>query len=120
MAATITPVSHPNQNSWEGEFLGYKAKVIDVTFDASYSTGGYTVTPAKLGWDTIHGAFALGAAQVSDGLTAMPVSFVITPGGSSVRVIPYVNSSTNLAVSPQPASSTDVSTYSVRMVVIGS
>ena len=72
MALTFTDVKRINiQKSG-----GIRFAVIDITFDNSYATGGWAVTPANLGMSVIYGMIALGPQVAAAGslITYDPVN----------------------------------------------
>jgi hypothetical protein len=124
MAVSIANVAHPNQNVWEGEFLGYKAKVVDVTFDSSYdNTNGEAVTAASLGYQQIYGAIVL--ADAWSGSTtdlAVLIRPVINTAQTScaLRAFRYDGANAGKASLEEVANAVDLSTYTTRIVFIGS
>jgi hypothetical protein len=123
MPVTVTNVSHPNQTVWEGEFLGQKCKVVDVTFDSSYdNTNGEAVTAAQLGYQNIYGAFPM--SQAWSGITTDLVVVVVpivnsTRTSAALRAFRYDGASAGKASFEEVANAVDLSTYTVRMVFIG-
>ena len=123
MAVTIANVTHPNQNVWEGEFLGQKCKVVDVTFDSSYdSPSGEIVTAAQLGYQSIYGAFPM--SQGWSGITTKLAVVIVPVVGAartfvSLRAFRYDGANAGKASREEVANSVDLSTYTVRMVFIG-
>jgi hypothetical protein len=123
MAVTVTNVTHPNQNVWEGEFLGQKCKVVDVTFDSSYdNANGEAVTAAQLGYQSLYGAFPM--SQAWSGTTtdlAVVVVPVVNSARTSValRAFRYDGANAGKASLEEVANAVDLSTYTVRMVFIG-
>ena len=124
MAVSIANVSHPNQNVWEGEFLGYKAKVVDVTFDNSYdNTNGEAVTAASLGYQQIYGAMVLADAWSGSSTDlAVLVRPVINSAQNScaLRAFRYDGANAGKASLEEVANAVDLSTYTARIVFIGS
>jgi hypothetical protein len=124
MAVTIANVSHPNQDVWEGEFLGQKARVIDVTFDDSYANStGEVVTAATLGLQAIYGVFVLQNAFTSNtadlGGLVIPV---VKADRTEVALRLYgftEDAGSTWQGLNEAADTTNLSTYSCRICVIG-
>tara|TARA_R110000868_G_scaffold222680_2_gene474537 strand:+ start:646 stop:1020 length:375 start_codon:yes stop_codon:yes gene_type:complete len=123
MAVSLANVTHPNQNTWEGEFLGQKCKVMDVTFDASYdNTNGEVVTAGQLGYQNIYGAFPMSQAWSG---TSTDFAAVVVPVVNSARTSVALRcfQANGAAAAKESlnevANAVDLSTYSVRMVFIG-
>lgn len=123
MAVTLANVTHPNQNTWEGEFLGQKCKVMDVTFDASYdNTNGEAVTAAQLGYQNIYGAFTMSNAWSG---TTTDFAAVVVPVVNSARTSVALRcfqangAATGKESLNEVADTVDLSTYTARVVFIG-
>lgn len=122
MPVTVANVSHPNQNTWEGEFLGQKARVIDVTFDSSYdNTNGEVITAASLGLQSIYGVFPLTQAYKAASDLASVVVPVVNAAQTQValRVFEADGGATGQAPLDEAANTTDYSNYVVRLCVLG-
>jgi hypothetical protein len=123
MAVSIANVTHPNQNVWEGEFLGQKARVIDVTFDSSYdNANGEAISASTLGLQSIYGVFVMahGYSGTSTDLTVV-VTPVINSAKTSValRCFQANGGAAGLASLGEVANAADLSSYTARIVVIG-
>lgn len=99
MALTVTPVT-------QRQSIGnYFEKIVDVTFDSSYPTGGEALTAATLGFASILS------------VTADPIA------GTTVRTAVYDRANSKLlAYDPdggQIADTTDIATISARLIVRG-
>lgn len=118
MALTLTPVTTPNQSTLEGSMMGLKFKVFDVTFDSSYLTTGEVVTAASLGWDTIQFVMcedAVNAAgTLAHGVVARPNST-----RTQVAVQAYETAATVDTPHKEATSAADLSTYTARLVFLG-
>ena len=119
MAATIAPVSHPNQNLWAGELFGMKYAVYDVTLDSSYLTTGEIVTAAQLGWDQVHGVITLYDFAVSDGTLSLPA--VVRPNSTRTQVhfIAQETAATVDTPMKEVTSGFNASTYTGRYIFLG-
>lgn len=85
---------------------------VDVTFDSSYPTGGEALTAATLGFTELN-YVSDGIARKSDNTLAVLVSYDYT----NSKLLAYKS---NTAANPQPVADTaDLSTYKVRLRVIG-
>lgn len=91
-----------------------KLKVRDITFDSSYATGGESLTAANVGLRKIYAVFG-SVGTVSDGSTGIVVKYDYT---NSKLVALWGNAGT-ASVLPEVTSTTDLSTYSVRLVFVG-
>lgn len=124
MALTVANVSHPNQNVWEGEFLGQKARVIDVTFDNSYPNAtGEVITAASLGFQQIYGCLVLqhgySGTTTDLGVVVLPV-VASSKANVALRVLGFdEDGGTNWEGLQEAADTTDLSAYSCRICVIG-
>ena len=123
MAVTVANVSHPNQDVWEGEFLGQKARVIDVTFDSSYdNTNGEAVSAATLGLQGIYGVFVLAdgwSGSTTDTLAVVRPVINSTRDSVALRAFRYDGASAGKAYLEEVANAVDMSAFSVRLCVIG-
>ena len=75
-----------------------KEKVVDVTYDASYPTGGYAITPASLGLEQILGVLPggnLGGVVPSYNLSTGKLQ--LFGGAASGAVLAEVTAATNLS-----------------------
>lgn len=93
------------------------AKVIDISMSASYATGGDTLTPAQCGLKNIDAVILAGASPTS-GVVLAPVQ--PTSFGGNVLMKAYQDV-TPAATAPLPevAAATNLSTHTVRALVIG-
>jgi hypothetical protein len=57
MSLTFT---RPNINATFTDFGNFRGTILDVTLDSSYPSGGYSISPAKVGFKQIYGAKVLG------------------------------------------------------------
>lgn len=123
MAVTIANVSHPNQDVWEGEFLGQKARVIDVTFDSSYdNTNGEAISAATLGMQSIYGVFVLADGWSGTSTDLLVVTRPVinsTKDSVALRAFQANGGAAGLASLGEVANATDLSAYTVRLCVIG-
>jgi hypothetical protein len=124
MPVSIANVSHPNQTVWEGTFLGYKCKVVDVTFDNSYdNTNGETFTAASVGYSNIYGVIVLADAWSG---TSTDLAVLVRPvintaqTQASLRVFRYDGANAGKASLEEVANAVDLSTYTTRIAIIGS
>ena len=77
----------------------------DITGDASYATGGYTISPAKVGLKNIHGVVLASANTAGIGTSPR--------WNSQTGKLMLYNGST------QVSNATDVSTYTFRLIFVG-
>jgi hypothetical protein len=118
---TVTPVSTPNQTIWESDFMGYKCRVYDITFDSAYLTTGEVITAASLGWNTIQGALILEHAQNRASSGTLSVGLIIRPNAArtQVTVQAYETAATVDTSHKEVTSAADLSTYTARVAFIG-
>lgn len=130
MATTVHQVKHVNGGVWEGDFLGYRARVVDVSFDAAgynHDTGE-VLTPKQLGWDTIEAIIVLEHPWDvfnHDTLMLVPESF--TPalegraGEWALRLYASHDTDTYIGFqhNPEVPDTYDVQNLGARIVVIG-
>ena len=120
MALTVAEVSHPNSQSTHVSLSPFKAKVVDITWDSSYLTGGEVLTAASLGWVQLYGAIALTNPCTSTGtLAALPLvkpntaktqlTFQLAEGGTTANDNPL----------KEVTSTQDMSTYTGRFLLLG-
>ena len=105
MALTFTEVKRINYK-YSG---GFRQALYDITFDASYATGGWSVTPANVGMTTIYGLIALGPHVAAAG-----AQFGWDPVNS--KILAYKS---NTAALFQEIAAGDLSTRVARFFVIG-
>jgi hypothetical protein len=112
MALTVSPVAGAHYVAGNK-----KVRVLDVTFDDNYPTGGESLTAADCGLRTIQQVIPNGPAADSDG----------TGGANSVDVR-YDYSTAKLqafegggagAVNPEKGSTESLAAYLVRLTVVG-
>lgn len=123
MAFTITQIANPNSKMTEFPLGPWKVRVMDLTFDNSYdNTNGEVLTAASLGWNTIEGAMVLGepwSGTTTDfAVVARPVA---TAGGTSIsfRAFRYDGANAGKASLEEVANAVDLSTYTMRVMVMG-
>lgn len=122
MAVTVAQVTHVNGGVWFGDFLGYKAQVVDVTFDASYdNTNGEVINASDVGFDTIVGAIVLVHPYDSANDLASVVVPVVPAAQTSValRIFEADGSAAGQAPLDESANTTDYSAYTARVVILG-
>lgn len=93
------------------KFIGGFARVVRVTFDSSYPTGGEALTAATLGFDD----------EASE-LTVIPIKFgPIVPqyNGVGKLLLAYWGNAGTASVLPEVTDTTDLSAQTVELLVIG-
>jgi hypothetical protein len=89
-----------------------------VTFDSSYPTGGEAVTAANFGLSVIDDVIVHGPAMNTDVTRAVPVSFKSST--SKLVAYGYDGDDTGaVAGLKEIPNTTDLSTYTVRITVLG-
>lgn len=122
MALTVTNVSTPNAQINEFSLGPYKARMIDVTFDAAYLTTGEVLTADSLGWNQVFGVIELVPPSLSDGTLMMPARVQKNTANTQLtfQAYQYDGDATGDAVPLQETTSAfDASTYSGRYLVLG-
>jgi hypothetical protein len=112
MALTIAKVTGADYVS-----SNKRVRVRTVTFDASYATGGLSLTPALVGLrtiDTVHGGIAKNAA----GTSALPVAYDFT--AQKLQAYRYDGASAGKAFLEEVTAAVDLSAFSVRLTFTGS
>jgi len=118
MAVTLAEVSIPNYSPVQGDFLGMKARLMDVTFDNSYLTGGEVVTAAQLGWDQIQMVFCDGARGAA-GVSLVNVIAVPNAARTQVALQAYETAGTVDLAHKEVSSAQDLSTFTARVLFLG-
>ena len=92
-----------------------KVKVRDITFDASYVTGGLSLTPADVGLKVIQQAVPHGLAKPATTTTAIEVSYDYT----NSKLVAYWGNAGTASVIPEVTNATSLATQVVRITFIG-
>lgn len=119
MALTITQVAHPNSQITEGDLLGFKARLVTITFDSSYLTTGEVLTASSMGWIGVIGAIEVSGVGNTTG--ALSVTTVVRPN-SSLSQLTFQAQETAATVDTshkEVTSAADLSTYSGTFIVLG-
>lgn len=119
MALTITEVKNPNSIISEFPVFDRKGRIVDVTFDSSYPTGGEILTARQLGWHVITGVIPLTLASTASGTTALAVSgHPASPAQDSVALRLFESATAGNPMA-EIGSGDNVSTFTVRLLVLG-
>jgi hypothetical protein len=115
MAPAFAKVSSPgNPNT---TVSNKRLRVVDVTLDNSYPTGGYAITPAQLGFkvriETVFDATAKNAA----GTSAVPCRW--DPANQKLQCYRYDGASAGKAFLEEVVNAVDLSTFTVRLTALG-
>lgn len=120
MALTVANVTTPNAEMHEGQMIGLKARVLDITFDSSYLTGGEVLTAASLGWVYTFGAIPLTNPTNSTGtVMAPPVVKKNTAGTQLTFQLAEGAATANDNPLKEVTSAQDMSAYTGRFIVLG-
>ena len=119
MALTVANVSTPNAEMHEGDFVGLKARVLDLTFDSSYLTGGEVLTAASLGWTYLFGAVTLTDPANSAGTLALGCTVKKNTAGTQLTFQATETAGTVDTPHKEVSSTQDISAYTGRFVVLG-
>lgn len=113
MAVTVAAIAGLER---QGELGPYRVKVSNVTFDNSYPTGGEPLTAAQLGLTTILSVIC------EQGVTATRTTAITAyydVAASKLVAYRIDGSPAGQAAIPEVASTTDLSTFTVRLIAIG-
>ncbi len=119
MALTVAQVAHPNSQISETEFLGYKARLVTITFDASYLTTGEVLTAADLGWNGLIGAIAV--SGVGNAAGTLSVTTVVRPNAAQSQLTFQAQETAGTVDTPhkEVTSAADLTGYAGTFIVIG-
>jgi len=118
MALTLTDVATPNAAQHTGTMLGMKARIVDITFDASYLTTGEVLTAAQLGWAMVIGAVVLNDPVNAAGTLSVGCVVRKNTAGSQLA-FQAMYGPTSVGPYPEATSTNDLSTYTGRFIVLG-
>lgn len=85
-----------------------------VTFDSSYVTAGESLTAADLGGRVVYAVLPCGAFRNTDATLGIIVSYDHT----NAKLVAYWGNAGSVSGMPEVASTTDLSTYSGRIIAI--
>ena len=118
MPLTMTQNSTPMMKINEFPFGPYRCRVVDITFDNSYLTGGEILTATQLGWNTVIGAFPLsGVDNAARTLSYLPI--VTASADKKQLTFQLFAGAAAGAAHPETASAVDVSAYSGTFMILG-
>jgi hypothetical protein len=102
----------------EFPFGPFKCRIVDVTFDNAYLTGGEVLTAAALGWKAIHFAFCENAVNVAG---TLGVNLAARPNATRTQVAiqAYETAGTVDLSHKEVTSGADLSTYTGRVMLLG-
>jgi hypothetical protein len=110
VALTLTAVAGGNV-----AFANKRMRVFDVTFDASYPTGGEPLTAANVGLKKIEQAIPHGSARNTAGTLSVKVAYDYT----TQKLFAYETAGTVSTPDAEVGSTESLATYTVRMTFIG-
>lgn len=120
MALTLAQVANPQSAITEFPFGPFKVRVMDLTFDNSYLTGGEVLTAAQLGWNQVWGALEMVNASNSTGTVA---SFTVVKANSALSQLTFQLYEGAATANDNPlkewTSAQDASTYTGRYLIFG-
>ena len=117
MAVTVTAVTTPNNNLTGPANMGsFKMSVRDITFDTSYPTAGESVSATDFGLNYIAIGFP-GYAVNSAGTAGFPVFVEPASDGQTATIQAYYSADTT--VDSEAGNTDDLSSYTVRVTVLG-
>ena len=86
-----------------------------ITGDSSYPTAGESLTPADVGLRRIEEARPCGAFKTSSGTTAINVTY----DHANKKLLAHWGNAGTAGVIPEVTDTTDISTFSGRMIFVG-
>lgn len=122
MALTLAQISRPNSAISEFQFGEFKCRIMDVTFDASYPTGGEVLTAASLGWNYLYGSLGGNPiAMNAAGTLGIPVYVEPNAAGTQVtlQLLRYDGASAGKASLEEAAAAFDASLFTTRLYLLG-
>lgn len=121
MAVTVANVSTPNQTYVQGEVLGLKAVLVDITFDSSYVTAGEAVTATQVNLNTIEYVFPTFVKNAAG--TASMLCFGYPSGAGKLSALlqlqRYDGASAGKANFEEAANAFDASAFTGRFLILG-
>lgn len=114
MAITITTTKSlftPSVPLATGLVLKYR----NITLDSSYPTGGYDITPAQFGLDTIIAIFASPAAPINDPTQAVVLKYDEGEGALGA----FWCKTAGTASLQEVDSTTNLSTFTAHLLILG-
>lgn len=123
MALTVAQVATPTSSVTEGTLFQYKIRMLDLTADTSYPTGGYSISAASIGFNTIVGAWSLGSWANAGRTQHAPLHFYTNAAQTSLS-IQLVNENDAAAYAQRPkmfeaVNASSQTGFAARVVVIG-
>lgn len=117
MALTVAPVSAVPGPQYSQGIL--RSQTFDITFDSSYLTGGELLDQtAVLGMPNVVTYFAeMGVTTTAT--TAITVHFKPGTGTTTGKLLAYWGNGGSASVIPEVTSTTDLSTFTVRVTFFG-
>jgi hypothetical protein len=124
MAVTNAKVSHPNQQETAFPVGMFKGVIRQITFDSSYPTTGEVVTAASLGFQKIDFSFVEGGSFAHNAAGTASVGVKVVPNAARTQVTlflyRYDGASAGKASFEEAANAFDASTFSTRIMFLGS
>lgn len=120
MGLTVAQVSTPNTQVTEAEFLGFKARLVTITFDSSYLTGGEVLLASDMGWSNVVGAIQVSGVGDTTGVASVGV---VVRANSAQTQLTFQAQETAAAVDTafkEVTSAQNLATYSGTFIILGS
>lgn len=118
MALTIANYGTPGSTITEGTLLGFKARMVKITFDSVYPDEGETVNASDLGWDVVVGFIPMGQGMVADNTTGFAPHVEVAAAQTSLNIIAVVGGGDGAPLEEE-AASTDLSSHILYGIVLG-
>ncbi len=113
MALTVTAVTPKSETAFV--VSNKDVRHFTITFDSSYPTAGEPLTAADLGCKVVFAVIPCGAFRNTDATLGIVVSY----DHANSKLVAYWGNAGSVSGMPEVASTTDLSTYSGRVLVIG-
>jgi hypothetical protein len=111
MALGVTRITNVKDTIWGNQRVKHR----HLTFDSSYPAGGLALKPSDVGLKTIDQVIVAGPARKNDATSAVLASYDHTNG----KVLAFWSAGSGAAPT-QVTATTDLSTYTARVTIIGS
>lgn len=118
MALTVTEVVHPNSSTTDIYIPPFRGRIVNLTFDASYLTGGEVLTAAMMGWSYVFGAITLTHPANSAGTLALPTVVKRNTAGTSLTLQPLESAGDGDPMD-EAGSTNDLSAFTGMFLVLG-
>lgn len=99
----------------DGVFGDLRYRIVPITWDSSYPTGGLALTPAQVGLTTIYGAESVGAGAAAT--AAVDISYDTT--NQKLQAYGADGAAAGIATLKEIANTTNLSTVTTTILFLG-